>query len=204
MEEIAVETTYPINVTLKGGGNVELRPLEGGDEQALIDFFRELPREHTEFLKHDVKDPDVVRRFIKDRDPDNVWSILALADGKIVGDATLHMHERGWRRHLGEVRVAVAPTHQKQGVATTLIRALVNHASIRQLRKLEAQILDSQLDAHKAFERLGFREGARLKDHAMDLHGGLHDLVILTIAVEDLWRKMEDMISDMDIGWDRY
>ena len=33
---------------------------------------------------------------------------MAEAEGKIVGDATLHMRKVGWKRHLGNVRVVVA------------------------------------------------------------------------------------------------
>jgi len=197
-------TKYPITVTLKGGETVELRPLQASDEQLLIEFFRDLPRESTEFLKDDVKDPAVVQRFVRQADPERVWAIVALAGGKVVGDATLHTDHVGWRRHVGEIRVVVASGFHKKRLATTMIHELVNQASSRELRKLEAQILDSQVHARTAFERLGFREEARLKDHAMDLDGRLHDLVIMTNTVDDLWRKMEDMISDMEIARDGY
>lgn len=197
-------TKYPITVTLKGGEEVELRPLQATDEQLLVEFFRDLPRESTEFLKDDVKDPAVVQRFVRQADPERVWAILALAGGKVVGDATLHTDRIGWRRHVGEIRVVVASGFHKKRLATTMIHELVNQASTRELRKLEAQILDSQVHARTAFEHLGFREEARLKDHAMDLDGRLHDLVIMTNTVDDLWRKMEDMISDMEIGRDGY
>lgn len=199
-----METSYPIKVTLKRGKTVVLRPLEQSDEAALIEFFRDLPRECTEFLKDDVKNPEVVKRFVQKKDPESVWSVLAFSEGRVVGDATLHMYQHGWRRHLGEIRVVVAPEFQKQGLASTLIHELVNKATLHELRKLEALILDNQVQARKAFERFGFREEARLHDHAMDLDGRLHDLVILTNTVDDLWRKMEDMISDMEVGRDGY
>ena len=199
-----MKTNYPIKVTLKGGRAVELRPLEARDEQALIGFFKELPQEDTQFLKDDVKDPDVVRRFLAEIDPAKVWSIVAVHGKKIVGDATLHMSPRGWRRHVGEVRVVVAPEFAKKRLATALIHELVNQASVRELKRLEAQILDNQANARKALERLGFREEARFKDHAMDLDGNLHDLVVLTNTVDDLWKQMEDMISDMEITHPQY
>jgi len=199
-------STYPKQVTLKNKELIELRPLDPSrDEKALIQFFAGLPRESTAFLKDDVRDPEVVRRFISKADPDTIWAILAVKpDGTIVGDATLHMSQLGWRRHVGEVRVVVASTYHKQRLATALIHELVNQASLRELRKLEAQVLDSQIGAWRALERLGFAEEARLRRHAMDLDGGLHDMVILTNTVDDLWKKMEDKISDMDHAPDGY
>ena len=121
-------THYPIKVTLKGGKQVELRPMEPRDEEGLIAFFSGLPEESTQFLKDEVKDPEVARTFVRELNPERVWPILAFADGKVVGDATLHMHLFGWKRHVGEVRVVIAPGYQKQRLATTLIHELVNQA----------------------------------------------------------------------------
>ena len=193
---------YPKKLKLRAEKEVEIRPLEKSDEDGLVAFFAGLPPEATEYLKHDVRDPDVVRAFVRDPNPDKVWPILAFHDGKVIADASLRMAIYGWRRHVGEIRVVVDPAYQKFGLATALIHELVNHASMRELRKLEAQILDNQTGARTAFERLGFREEARLKDHAMDRQKNLHDIVILTNTVDDLWAKMEDMLADM--GWDRH
>jgi len=197
-------STYPKQITLRSGARVDLRPLDSRDTQPLIDFFAGLPAESTQFLKHNVCDPDVVRGFLKS-DPNSIWAIVAVtADGIIVGDATLHMTQLGWRRHVGEVRVVVATEYHKQGLATQLIRELVNQASLKELRKLKAEILDSQTGARRAFERLGFVEEARLKQHALSFDGHLHDIVILTNTVDDLWQKMQDLISDMEYARDTY
>ena len=147
----------------------------------------------------------MVKGFITALNHERVWSLVALKEqGQIVADATLHMTPRGWRRHVGEVRVVVSPAFHKVGLATSLIHELVNQASLRGLQKLEAQILDSQVGARMAFEHLGFREEGRLKGHAMDLDGRPHDLVLLTNTVDDLWNKMETMIADMDFHPDGY
>jgi RimJ/RimL family protein N-acetyltransferase len=194
-------TGYPKKAALKGGTTVILRPLDTGDEGRLVRFFARLPPENTQFLKDDVGDPEVVRSIAQLRDPGRVVSLLAITDDdRVAGAAMLHVDHHGWRRHVGEVRVVVAPEFQKQRLATTLIAELVNQASLRSLQKLEAQILDVQADALAAFEHLGFREEARLHGHAMDHQGELHDLLILTNSVDDLWRKMENLISDLEFA----
>lgn len=196
-----MEEHYPKNLSLREGSQVVLRPLESTDEEALKAFFVELPRESIQFLKDDVHDPAVVARFCRNIDPNRVWCLLALdSDGRVVADATLHMADRGWRRHVGEIRVVVHPRFHKRGLATVMIHDLVNHASSRGLKKLEAQILDSQRGALLAFDRLGFSEEARLKNHALDLEDNPHDLLIMTTSVADLWRKMEDLMVDMDVS----
>jgi RimJ/RimL family protein N-acetyltransferase len=192
---------YPKRVTLRSGASLTLRPLTEADEAALLRFFGALPQESTQYLKEDVRAPEaVLRHFFRERDPERDWSVIALLDdGRIVGEATLHADRHGWRRHVGEVRVVVDPGMQKQRLATTLIHELVNQASVRGLRKLEAQILHAQAGARAAFDHLGFREEARLVGHALDHLGSAHDLLLLTVAVDDLWRKMENLITDMEL-----
>ena len=144
----------------------------------------------------------MVKQFVANLNTDSILPIVAVsADGKIVADATLHMVQRGWRRHVGEVRGVVAEEYRRQGVATALVRELVEQASVRGLKKLKAEILDSQTGAFKVFQRMGFKEEARLKQHALDLDDQLHDVLILTNAVDDLWRNMEELISGMEIAY---
>jgi len=191
---------YPKQIALRDGRSVTLRMLQATDEARLMEFFAGLPRGSTQFLKHDVHDPEVVRRFVAHIDPQSIWPIVAVTpEGNIVADATLHTVSRGWRRHVGEVRGVVAESYRRQGLATALVRELVEHAGSRHLRKLKAEILDTQTGAFKVFQRMGFKEEARLRQHAMDLDGQLHDILILTNSVDDLWRKMEDLISEMEI-----
>ncbi len=193
-----MEKGYPRKVALKGGAQVVLRPLEGGDEEALHRFFSGLPPEATEFLRDDVRDRQTIARWVQERDPSRIWVLLALDEARaIVGNASLHVG-RGWRRHVGEVRVVVSPALQRHRLASALVHELVNQASVRSLKKLEAQILDVQEGAHRVFERFGFREEARLRGHALDLHNKPHDLLVLTSTVDDLWKKMEDLIEDLD------
>jgi RimJ/RimL family protein N-acetyltransferase len=194
-----MDQSFPKRVTLKNGVVVLLRPLESGDEPALFTFFRSLPPASTQCLKLDLCNADVLHRWVKERSPDEIWTILAFTEqGRVVGDATLYMSRSGWRRHLGEVRLVVSPDFEHQHLATGLMHEVVNQASVHGLRKLEAQILDVQEGGKRMCEKLGFREEARLTRHAIDLDGQEHDLLFMTIYVDDLWRKMENLIHDLE------
>jgi len=196
---------YPKQVALTDGETIVLRPLQRDDEQALIQFFAELEPGSAQFMKHDVRDPAVVRYFVENIDPDAVWAIVAVTnEGKIVGDATLHMNKRGWRRHIGEVRGVVAEPYRRRRLATALVHELVEQASVRKLRKLKAEILATQRDARKVFERMGFRVEARLSQHATDHEGNPHDVLILTNSVDELWNKMEELIAGMELAGGKF
>ena len=194
-----MEEGYPQMAILKSGATVTLRPFEPSDEPEFVQFFSSLPPEHVEFLRDNLRDPEVAHCFIRLREPDQVWTMLAFSeDGRVVGNATLYMDRHGWRRHVGVVHVVIAPEYLRQRLAMRLVRELMSYATLRGLKKLEVQVLDSQTGARIAFKHLGFREEARLRGHAMDLHGKLHDIIILTTDVYDPWRRMEDLVFELD------
>jgi ribosomal protein S18 acetylase RimI-like enzyme len=191
-----MESAYPKQNTLKDGQTIQIRPLHWSDETQLIRFFGKLPVSETQYQNKDVHDPQVVRGFATGLDPARVWCLLALSKQQIVGNATLHMAQLGWRRDIGRIRLVVAPEYQQLGLGTLLMRELVNQASVKKLRKIEARILGSQLGAKSSFERLGFQEEARLKGHALDVSHQPHDLVIMTVAVDGLLDKLKDAMWD--------
>ena len=81
---------YPKQIKLKSGLHCEVRPLEGADEENLHQFFLAVPVAERMFIKHRVTDPAVIRDWCQHIDLGRNLPLLALIDGKIVGDATLH------------------------------------------------------------------------------------------------------------------
>jgi RimJ/RimL family protein N-acetyltransferase len=195
VEEEPMEA-YPKIVRLKDGSRATLRPMVREDVQKLLAFFRKLPEEDRLFLKEDVTDQKVIQQWVDELDYDKVFPILAEVQDEIVADATLHTLTRGWSRHIGEVRCVVAKEYQRKGLGTILIREMFHRALQKGLYKLQASMPDKQVGAMKAFRTIGFKKEAVLKEHAMDIKGNKHDLVIMTNLVEELWRKIGDHIME--------
>lgn len=189
---------YPKQFKLKDNTVVTLRPMVRQDETRLLKFFRCLPDEDRLFLKEDVTKPEVIHRWVEELDYHRVLPILAEINDEVVGDATLHIYEHGWLRHVGEIRCVVAREYQRKGIGVLLIRELLDHAQQRDLHKIQTQFLDNQTGAIQAFERVGFVHEAILKRTAEDLCGKEHDLIIMTNNVTELWQKMEDLILDKE------
>jgi RimJ/RimL family protein N-acetyltransferase len=147
-------------------------------------------------LKEDVTDDKVIQQWADQLDYEKVFAVLAFVGDDIVGDATLHMDHRGWTRHIGEVRCVVAREYQRKGLGTTLIREMFHRALQKGLHKLRAQMPETQLGAMKAFQTIGFKKEAVLKQHMMDTKGNKHDLVIMTNLVDELWRKITDQMME--------
>ncbi|MDZ7330868.1 MAG: GNAT family N-acetyltransferase [candidate division KSB1 bacterium] len=185
-------------VKLKDDTNVLLRLMVESDLDQLCEFYRSIPESDRLFLRIDVTDRGNVERRFGRLNYDIVYPILALVDNRIIGIATLFRAEFGWKRNLGEVRVLIAPEFQRKGLATIFIRELFFHALKAKIYKLQAEMIDNQESAIAAFERLGFREEARLKKHVTDIRGRRRDLVIMTLDIEDFWYLIEDFVESRD------
>jgi RimJ/RimL family protein N-acetyltransferase len=184
---------------LKDGTSVLIRPLNKQDGPALLAFFAGLPGDDRLFLKEDVTKKEVIDRWLGDLNFDKALPLVAEKDSIIIGDATLHFNNYGWQRHMAEIRCVVSREYQKKGLGTALMRELVSHAVEKGVIKISATMMDIQKSAQRAFERLGFKKEAELKDFVTDIKGKTHNLVVMVNDVSDLWQKMEDLLLFYDI-----
>jgi L-amino acid N-acyltransferase YncA len=180
--------SYPQSISLDDGTSVTLRPLLKGDEAALAEYFRTLPPEDRLCLKDDVTDPKVIENWIYELNYDNLLPLIALHDGNIVGDATLHFSPIGWTRHLGEVRLTTSTQYRVRGLGTVLIQQLIDVATRLGLEQLSAEIPPVLDKAFYLFEKMGFKDMAHLPGFVKDLQGTESDLVLM---VRDLNTKKE-------------
>lgn len=172
---------YPRRITLKGGLNCDLRPLESPDEKAFHEFFRAVPAEERLFIKHRVDEPEVIANWCRNIDLGRILPLLALSEGKIVGDASLHQQLGGWKRHIGRVSVLVHPQFRGLGLASALVEELMQIGRDIGLEKLEAEFIGGQERAIKVFSQLGFRTILRLEDYVKDMQAISHDYVLMGI-----------------------
>jgi len=187
---------FPKDVTLKDGGAVTVRPIEPKDGPAILAFFRGLPEEDRQYLRDDVTQEGWLQGFMGKLDQDTMIALIAERDGKVIGEATLYRTHHGWTMHVAQIRVSVARDAQRLGLGTALARILVRIAIGFGLEKMVAQVVDNQVGALKAFERLGFTQEAVLKGHVKDIFGMKRDLVVLTNDVSHLWEAMESLVAD--------
>lgn len=175
---------YPKELKLRDGGRVSLRPLEDGDEQALLDFFLAVPEEERFFLKEDVTSPEVIGRWMRERDYSRALPLIALDGTKIVADAVLIRRRGNSRSHIGEIRVVVAPPYRERGLGTTLIRELCDIADDAGLEKVTFELVaDREQEAIRAAEWLGFLRVATIEGGAIDPLGHHHDVVLMAMPL---------------------
>ncbi len=86
---------YPKEVVLKEGKEAVIRMLEKQDEALLAQFYAELPDPDRWFMRYNVLDLKVMRKWIDGIGSGTVFSIVAVAEDKIVGHASLHLRGFG-------------------------------------------------------------------------------------------------------------
>src|SRR6476660_6482613 len=116
---------FPKKIVLKDKWPCTLRQLRKDDEKKFHEFFLAVPEQERMFIKHRVTDPAVIREWCQNIDLGRNFPLLAVADGKIVGDATLHQQLGGWKRHIGRVSVLVLPKYRRRGLARAMVTEIV-------------------------------------------------------------------------------
>jgi L-amino acid N-acyltransferase YncA len=178
-------TKYPHTIPLENGFQVTLRPLLKVDVEALKKYFQDLHVEDRICLKEDVTDPKIIENWIYNLDYDHVLPLVALDQGRIVGDATLHFSPIGWTKHQGEIRLTTDPQYREKGLGTILVQHLIDTAEGLGLEQLSAEIPPVLDKAFYLFEKMGFKEVAVLKGFVRDQEDHESDLVLMIKPLAD-------------------
>jgi len=175
---------FPRKIALKDGLKCALRPLRRDDEKKFHQFFLDVPEAERMFIKHRVVEPEVIRDWCQNIDLGRNFPLLAIADGKIVADATLHQQLGGWKRHIGRVSVLVLPAYRGRGLARALVTEIVQLARNLSLERIEAEFIGEQEAAVKMFAMLGFSNLLRLEDYVKDMQAISHDYVLMGLNLK--------------------
>jgi len=177
-----VRRTYPWTTSVDGV-RLTFRLMEPSDRDAIVAFARSLPNDDLIFLRTDITEPKTVDAWMNYIKGGRTISVVAEADGKLAGYASIHLNEALWTRHVGELRVLVGRDFRGSGLGKRLTNEAFAIAKDLGLKKITAQMPTEQRGARQVFERLGFRPEALLADHVMSRDGHTHDLLIMSYDV---------------------
>ncbi|MCH7800748.1 MAG: GNAT family N-acetyltransferase [Chloroflexi bacterium] len=181
---------YPKVVVLRDQTKIDIRPMEVEDKPRLLRFFQHIPEDERHYLKENVTSPEVIHAWTEHMDLERVIPMVAVVEGEIVADGTLHRSRADARRHIGEIRLVVAPEYREKGLGGRMLRELVDLAVERGMHKVLMELVDRrERPAIMAAKGLGFTEVAVLQGAIKDYWGNLQDLVIMELPLEerDLW-----------------
>lgn len=177
---------YPREIGAGGNRTATLRLMEKADRDKVLNFARSLPPEELLFLRKDITDPKVVDEWVNDIEAGRTITVLAEAEGELVGYGSLWQDESFWGRHMGEIRVLVRPDYRGVGLGRRLAFDVFAIAKDLGLDKIIARMTPEQKRTRANLERLGFTVDAVLRGFVRDREGKPHDLLVMSSDVGGL------------------
>ena len=165
-------------VQMKSGTRLLRRPLKEDDFEKLMGLFSLIPDEEARTLKHDIKDEEMVKKWCSNIDFDDVLSLVACTEDKIVGDITLHLG-KGPYRHTAEIRIVLAPEYRGKKLGMIMLNEMEEVARRLELMFLTSEVLLHQIGLIRAFRRLGYDLRCILDDNFMYPDCATNDTTIL-------------------------
>ncbi|HXD01594.1 MAG TPA: GNAT family N-acetyltransferase [Verrucomicrobiae bacterium] len=181
--EIALQK-FPKTLKMKDGSSCKVRPLRKDDEKSFHEFFLSVPAQERMFIKHRVTEPEVIRDWCRNIDLGRNLPLLAVSEGRIIGDTTLHQQLGGWKRHIGRISTLVHPQFRGRGLASALVSEVVELARQLGLEKVEAEFIGEQEAAIKMFALLGFSNLLRIENYVKDMQAIPHDYVLMGLDLK--------------------
>ena len=184
-----VQRSYPRTVALADGTQIRFRLMTPADAYRMHAFARSLPKDDLQFLRVDITKMVAVLHWAQNIKAGLTVTVLAEKDGEIAGYASMHNDQVSWQRHLGELRIQVAPAFRGKGLGSALGREIFAIAPERGIEKIVAQMTPDQQQAIALVKQHGFRQEAVLRGFVIDRSGRTSDLLVMTCAVADLTRQ---------------
>ncbi len=183
-----IDKRYPKEVVLKDHSEVLLRPLEEEDKELFVRFFKELPLKNRWYLNENPCDSTVIAKWIQNQKIGKTFCVLALFEKQIVGHASLLMRLYGGRKHVGHLRLMVAPDFRNKQLGTWLIFDIIRRAMDFGLEKIRTDFVIGIEDmAIQGVRRLDFVKEGLLKDYIKDEQGNYYDYLIMVKHLHQDW-----------------
>ncbi|MFA0813773.1 GNAT family N-acetyltransferase [Microbulbifer epialgicus] len=99
--------------------------------------------------------------------PDNFYSIVAIQDERVVGQIGMEVCSNPRRKHASNIGMAVSEAHQKSGVGSRLLEAMLNLAiNWLAIRRVELEVYTDNEQAVGLYKKYGFKVEGTAKNYA--------------------------------------
>jgi acetate---CoA ligase (ADP-forming) len=160
-----------VDVILRDGATLRLRPPSRADEQALLDFFAALSERSLYLRFHGFPSlgPQLVEQLL---DPD--WTERGALLGTFAEDGRERVvavanYVRLRDPAVAEAAFAVADAYQRRGIGTRLVEQLARKAATQGIERLLAEVLAENRNMLGVFEGLGFELSRELEGGEVEI-----------------------------------
>jgi acetyl coenzyme A synthetase (ADP forming)-like protein len=160
-----------VDVILRDGGTLRLRPPDEGDAEALLDFFSDLSEESLYLRFHGL--PAVTRRLVDPvLEPD--WRERGALIGTLAADpgervVAIAYYGRLRDATAAEAAFAVADEHQGRGIGTRLLEQLAHLAAEQGIKRFVAEVLPENRSMLGVFADAGFEVTRTLEEGTVEV-----------------------------------
>jgi hypothetical protein len=194
-----------VTFKLQDGKEVRIRrPTVETDLDRLMYFFLHLPAELKNWLRYNVNNHAILVQRLSEVDGEDHWRLVAELDDKIIADGTMDREPHSWMRHVAELRVIVDKTFEGTGVLQALCEELVVLAQDAGVEKLQCVVPVERVNHIKTLETLGFTREVVRKGLVKGIDAKLHDAAIMSNDLDEVWRRLEESIHDMDVSYSKW
>lgn len=156
-----------------------IRLMTEDDEAAFRSFHTVIPEREQLFIKSEIRDGSLFRRWMSQPELGRHIALLAFVDGELSAIGSLHQRLGGWKRHIGDVYFHTHPHFRGFGILDKLRDAVIDIARHSGLTRLESELNGERTSAIQSMAAAGFRELLRLPDYVQDMRANCHDYVLM-------------------------
>ena len=171
MGAVATSTGESVDVILRDGGTLRLRPPTNADSEALLDFYRALSSQslHRRFHGMPQLKPKLVESLLEPDWTERGALLAALADEGGERIVAIGNYVRLRDPGLAESAFAVADSEQGRGIGTRLLEQLAARAAGVGIERFVAEVLPENRSMLGVFERAGFELKRQLADGVVEV-----------------------------------
>jgi GNAT superfamily N-acetyltransferase len=176
----ALASRYPTEFELGNDQKFSVRLMVPADVEAVLTFAKCLDLNDLLYLRVNITERSAVERWAHYIESGRTYTVLALDEERVVGEASLLHSTASWTRHIGEIRMQVIPQARRNGLARVLAQEIEWIAKQMSLTMLTARMTLEQEAAQRVFRQLGFQREAVLWDYVMTADGQTRNLLVAT------------------------
>nr|MDO8099170.1 GNAT family protein [Candidatus Njordarchaeota archaeon] len=150
------------------GRKVILRTVKWEDIDNLAEFANSLIDEGAEITldKKQTRESeaDYLAQTLAAVEKNEMISVVAEADGKVVGNSSVTRYSRISQSHMGMSGISVRAGYRDTGIGTEMMRVLIEESRKMGLKLLILDVFGTNERARHVYEKMGFKEVGRIPD----------------------------------------
>jgi RimJ/RimL family protein N-acetyltransferase len=152
------------SLVLRDGRRCRIRHMTEEDLPQVIRCINSVARERVYIASEGISDPERYRRlFWEPVLAGNYISLVAVVDGKVVGDSTLQIGTPSKRRHTAYIGTLLVKPFRGLGIGTAMMTTATGIARKKGVEKLYLSAFSSNTRAIGFYRKCGFEVEAVLK-----------------------------------------